>query len=225
MDGSPGVTNRPAPGRSGETWWTDGVDGRLSVRAVYAIVIGLIAAWTVVTMFSTARDISWRLGSPHNLWEPALWNVTSAIVGVALLPLVRRGALLFRDRAGQACCRRRRLRRPGPGLFGAAHRRHGPVARTGLRGSAAGTTRFRGPGKFPTSCGRTCSTILRSPSSSGSPSDRPAHAPVASRAGCTENYGGARGEAGAVAARRPHQRPDRRQRDRLGQFGGQLRGI
>ena len=85
-------------GRSGETWWTNGVDGRLSVRAVYAIVIGLIAAWTVVTIFSNARDISWRLGSPHNLWEPVLWNVTSAIVGVAVLPLVRRGALLFRDR-------------------------------------------------------------------------------------------------------------------------------
>ena len=83
---------------SGETWWTDGVDGRLSVRAVYAIVIGLVAAWTVVTIFSTARDISWRLGSPDNLWEPVLWNVTSAIVGVALLPLVRRGALLFRER-------------------------------------------------------------------------------------------------------------------------------
>jgi hypothetical protein len=79
-------------------WWTNGVDGRLSVRAVYAIVIGLVAAWTVVTIFSNARDISWRLGSPHNLWEPVLWNVTSAIVGVAVLPLVRRGALLFRDR-------------------------------------------------------------------------------------------------------------------------------
>jgi DNA-binding LytR/AlgR family response regulator len=85
-------------GRSGETWWTNGVDGRLSVRAVYAIVIGLIAAWTVVTIFSNARDVSWRLGSPHNLWEPVLWNVTSAIVGVAVLPLVRRGALLFRYR-------------------------------------------------------------------------------------------------------------------------------
>ncbi len=83
---------------NGESWWTDGVDGRLSVRAVYLIVIGLIAAWTVVTIFSNARDITWRLGSPHNLWEPVLWNVTSAIVGVAVLPLVRRGALLFRDR-------------------------------------------------------------------------------------------------------------------------------
>jgi DNA-binding LytR/AlgR family response regulator len=85
-------------GASGETWWTDGADGRLSLRAVYVIVIGLVAASTVVSIFSTARDISWRLGSPQNLWEPVLWNVTSAIVGVAVLPLVRRGALLFRDR-------------------------------------------------------------------------------------------------------------------------------
>ncbi len=83
---------------SGEPWWKSGTDGRLSVGAAYAIVVGLIAAWTVVSIFSNARDISWRLGSPHNLWEPTLWNVTSAIVGVAVLPLVRRGALLFRDR-------------------------------------------------------------------------------------------------------------------------------
>jgi LytTr DNA-binding domain len=83
---------------SGETWWTDATDGRLSVRAVYAIVVGLVVASTVVSIFSTARDISWRLGSPQNLWEPVLWNVTSAIVGIAVLPLVRRGALLFRDR-------------------------------------------------------------------------------------------------------------------------------
>ena len=83
---------------SGNTWWKNGADGRLSVGAAYAIVVGLIVASTVVTIFSTARDISWRLGSPHNLWEPTLWNVTSAIVGVAVLPLVRRGALLFCDR-------------------------------------------------------------------------------------------------------------------------------
>lgn len=98
-DGRFARRDEPSRVRSnGEMWWTNGVDGRLSVRAVYAIVIGLIAAWTVVTIFSNARDISWRLGSPHNLWEPVLWNVTSAIVGVVLLPLVRRGALLFRDR-------------------------------------------------------------------------------------------------------------------------------
>ena len=83
---------------SGEAWWTNGADGRLSVRAVYVILIGLVAASTVVTIFSNARDTSWRLGTPHNLWEPVLWNVTSSIVAVALLPLVRRGALQFRGR-------------------------------------------------------------------------------------------------------------------------------
>lgn len=88
---------RSRTGKNGESWWTDGIDGRLSVRAIYAVVIALIAAWTVVTIFSNARDTSWRLGAPHNLWEPVLWNVTSAIIGVAVLPLVRRGALLFRD--------------------------------------------------------------------------------------------------------------------------------
>ena len=103
-DGRLGRRDEPSGARvravaSGDTWWTDGVDGRLSVRAIYVIVIGLVVASTVVTIFSTARDISWRLGSPHNLWEPKLWNVTSGIVGVAVLPLARRGALLFHNRS------------------------------------------------------------------------------------------------------------------------------
>jgi hypothetical protein len=92
---------RDEPSRAttaGETWWKNDVDGRLSVGAVYAVVVGLVVASTIVTIFSTARDISWRLGLPHNLWEPVLWNVTSGIVGVAVLPLARRGALLFRGR-------------------------------------------------------------------------------------------------------------------------------
>jgi hypothetical protein len=54
-----------------------------------------------VSAFPTARDISWRLGAPHNLWEPALWNATSGIVVVALLPLIRRGAMLFRSGASE----------------------------------------------------------------------------------------------------------------------------
>ena len=81
---------------SGESSWTGGVDGRLSVRAVYAIAAGLVVASTVVSAFSGARDISWRLGSPHNFWEPALWNATSGIVVLALLPLVRRATMLLR---------------------------------------------------------------------------------------------------------------------------------
>ena len=86
----------PRADTGGGTWWTSGVDGRLSVGAVYAVAVGLVVAATVVSLFSNARDISWRLGSPQNLWEPALWNVTSGLVSTALLPLTRRGALLFR---------------------------------------------------------------------------------------------------------------------------------
>jgi len=74
-----------------------GGDGRLSVAAIYAVTAGLVVASTIVGTFSGARDISWRLGSPHNFWEPALWNGTSGIVVLALLPLVRRGTMLFRS--------------------------------------------------------------------------------------------------------------------------------
>jgi len=41
------------------------------------------------------------MGAPHNLWEPALWMLTSGIVIVALLPLARRGALLIRTGANR----------------------------------------------------------------------------------------------------------------------------
>ncbi|SHL59307.1 transcriptional regulator, LytTR family [Bradyrhizobium lablabi] len=87
---------KPGDRTSGGTSWTKGVDAQLSVRAVYAVAATLVAVSCLVGAFSNARDISWRLGSPHNLWEPALWEATSGIVVVALLPLIRRGALLFR---------------------------------------------------------------------------------------------------------------------------------
>lgn len=94
-DESPG---RPADGRNS---WSDGASAGLSVGAVYAIVVALIAASTVVNTFSTARDISWRLGAPDNLWEPALWNGTSSLVGIVLLPLIRRAAVLVRTGANR----------------------------------------------------------------------------------------------------------------------------
>ena len=84
---------------SGPLSWASGETTHLSAFTAYAIVIVLIAICDVVNTFSSARDISWRLGAPHNLWEPALWMLTSSIVIVALLPLARRGALLIRTGA------------------------------------------------------------------------------------------------------------------------------
>jgi hypothetical protein len=66
------------------------------VRAVYGVVICLVAAAFVASAFSGARDIRWRLGAPHNLGEPMLWNLTSGIVEVALLPIVRSAAVLLK---------------------------------------------------------------------------------------------------------------------------------
>jgi LytTr DNA-binding domain len=81
---------------SGEISWTGGMDAQISIRTVYVVVVALIAASCIVGALSTARDIAWRLGAPGNLWEPALWYGTSGIVTVALLPLVRRSAMLVR---------------------------------------------------------------------------------------------------------------------------------
>jgi DNA-binding LytR/AlgR family response regulator len=92
---------RPVARTSGGTSRTEGGDPQLSVAAVYAMAATLVAVSCFVGAFSNARDISWRLGSPHNLWEPALWETTSGIVVVALLPLVRRGATLFRAGAAR----------------------------------------------------------------------------------------------------------------------------
>jgi hypothetical protein len=86
---------------SGARSWASGETTRLSASVAYAIVIALIAISDVVNTFSSARDISWRMGAPHNLWEPALWMLTSGIVIVALLPLARRGALLIRTGANR----------------------------------------------------------------------------------------------------------------------------
>ena len=49
----------------------------------------------VVGTFSSARDIAWRLASPGNLWEPAMWEGSSHIVAIALLPLAQRAARLI----------------------------------------------------------------------------------------------------------------------------------
>ena len=108
------------------------------------------SASTVVTIFSTARDISWRLGSPHNLWEPMLWNVTSAIVGVAVLPLVRRGALLFRDRPVRPLTAAAAFVALAL-VYSALHiAGMGVLRELAYAARRLETTRFRGPGKFRT---------------------------------------------------------------------------
>lgn len=78
-----------------------GVRGRLSPPAVYVIAILLIATSCVVNTFSNARDIAWRLGAAHNFWEPALWEITSGVVIVALVPLARCAANLVSGRNGR----------------------------------------------------------------------------------------------------------------------------
>ena len=59
----------------------------------------VIVSCTLSAM-SEARDISWRLGTPHNFWEPAMWDATSGIVVIALLPLARFAAALIGASSG-----------------------------------------------------------------------------------------------------------------------------
>ena len=87
---------RSATGAGGTVSWPSGTPLRLSAQAVYAIITILIVISGCVNTFSAARDIAWRMGAPRNLWEPALWEITSGIVTISLLPLARTGALLVR---------------------------------------------------------------------------------------------------------------------------------
>jgi hypothetical protein len=89
--------DEPTPaGTDGMMAPSDG-EAHLSVRTVYLVCILLVVFSDVVGTFSSARDIAWRLGSPRNLWEPAMWETTSHVVAIALLPVALRGALLIRS--------------------------------------------------------------------------------------------------------------------------------
>lgn len=69
----------------------------LPVRVVYALIALGTAAACLVNAFSTAQDFA-RLGRSVPFWEPLLWEASSAVLIVALLPLAhwlyRRGGLL-----------------------------------------------------------------------------------------------------------------------------------
>lgn len=110
---------RPVAATSGGSWGTDRADGRPSVLAVYGIVICLVAAASVANVVSGARDISRRLGTPHDLWEPMLWNLTGGVVVVALLPIVHGAATLLKGRCHTPRRGRGRLRR-APGFISSA---------------------------------------------------------------------------------------------------------
>jgi len=62
-------------------------------RATYMVVGSAVVASCVVGTFSTAHDISWRLFSSGNLWEPAIWYATSGVLVLALLPVARYAAV------------------------------------------------------------------------------------------------------------------------------------
>jgi LytTr DNA-binding domain len=80
---------------------TSGADMRRPLRTAYAVAIGMVVVSCALSAMSEARDISWRLGTPHNLWEPAMWDATSGIVIIALLPLAQLAAALIRASAGR----------------------------------------------------------------------------------------------------------------------------
>jgi DNA-binding LytR/AlgR family response regulator len=80
----------------GDEDWTGGAELGLASRTVYPLLTILIIVAGCVGTFSSARDIAWRLGAPHNIWEPALWESSSIVVIIALLPLAQAGGMLLR---------------------------------------------------------------------------------------------------------------------------------
>jgi hypothetical protein len=84
---------------SGLDLQTGGDAGRLPLRAIYALPVGMVAVSCALNTLSAAQNVSWRLGTPHNFWEPAMWEATSCLVVVALLPLARLAASLVRPGA------------------------------------------------------------------------------------------------------------------------------
>jgi hypothetical protein len=53
---------QPAATTSGGIWWTGGLDGHLTVRGVYGVVICLVAAASVVAGMSPLRELAYGLG-------------------------------------------------------------------------------------------------------------------------------------------------------------------
>ena len=90
-----------AAATSGSASKAGGGDRRLPLRMAYAIATGMVIVSCTLSAMSEVRDVSWRLGAPHNLWEPAMWDATSGVVIIALLPLAQLAAALIRASTGR----------------------------------------------------------------------------------------------------------------------------
>jgi DNA-binding LytR/AlgR family response regulator len=66
---------------------------RVSMRAIYVGVAIIVATACLVNALSVDYDLA-RLGRPHRLWEPFIWEASSAAVISALLVLPRQAAKL-----------------------------------------------------------------------------------------------------------------------------------
>jgi hypothetical protein len=59
-------------------------------RGIYAIIAAMVFTFTLVNAFSAAHDAA-RRGGAYDLGRPLLWELTSAVVIVALLPPINLG--------------------------------------------------------------------------------------------------------------------------------------
>jgi hypothetical protein len=77
-----------------------GATNRLRARAIYAGISLVVIAASTVDAFSIDYDLT-RFGRAHWLWQPFVWEATSALTMIALLGLPRRASgltALFRRR-------------------------------------------------------------------------------------------------------------------------------
>jgi hypothetical protein len=74
-----------APGTSGADRVTNGADW-----AIYAIIAVVVFATTLVNAFSEAHDVA-RRGGVYDLGRPLLWELSSGVVILALVPMIEFG--------------------------------------------------------------------------------------------------------------------------------------
>jgi LytTr DNA-binding domain len=95
---------REKPQTPGTTGVKAGTSGMATVpisrRAVYIGLVAMLAAFCGIEAFSTAHDLA-RGGRGYDLRHPIIWELTSATMILALLPLLRYGVDQVRKAAGR----------------------------------------------------------------------------------------------------------------------------